>query len=136
MPAQKQSQAQPQTPHDMQDRSGIQRGFAPFTLPAGTNGSAIVRDPKFGRAPGVYPVHVFGTYVLDPANPLTAPLNLCYIPHGCILSNFLIITSGVTGTLQDSLPTPTVYCTLTGAIVTPANMTAAQSQNWGTMYAQ
>ena len=127
---------------ETQNRSGIQPikpsiGFV-TGLPEGFNGSAIVRDPKFGRAPGVYPVHVVGTFVNDPANPVTAGgnINLCYIPSNVMLSKFHIVTGGVTGTLQDTLPTPTVYCsTLVAPVTTEANMSATDAQNWGTMYA-
>lgn len=105
--------------------------------PPGKNGSCITRDPKFGRAPGVYPVYVTGTYVDDPANSLAAgeAINLCYIPHGVQLVSFTIATAGITGTLQDTLPTPTVYCTsVSGNLATMALMSATDAQNLGTMY--
>jgi hypothetical protein len=51
------------------------------------------------------------------------------------LSDFKIVTSGVTGSLQDTLPTPTIYCSsVAGTVVTPADMTATDAQNLGTMY--
>ena len=105
-------------------------------LPPGRNGSCIIRDPKFGRAPGVYPVFALGTFVLDPLVPNTPgdPINLCYIPHGVILVNFQIVTSGVTGTLQDTLPTPTTYGTVTGDVFSMNQWTAADAENFGTMY--
>lgn len=122
------------------DRSGIQ--IAPHIgfitePPPGKNGSAMTRDPKFGRSPGVYPVKVVGTFLMDPADPLVAgdAINLCYIPSNVFLSSFLIVTAGVTGTLQDTLATPTIYCAVAGAVTTPATMTAVQGQNLGTMYA-
>ena len=119
---------------DSQHFNPLEKGFA-RTLPEGANASPIYRDPKYGRAPGVYGVKVWGTFMPDAGNPLSGGnLNLCYIPHGVILSNFIIFPNGVTGTLQDSCPTPTVYATVTGNVVVPQNMTIAQGVNWGTMY--
>ena len=111
-------------------------------LPAGLNGSCITRDPRFGRAPGVYSVKVTGTFQLQTGQTL-ANINLCYIPHGVYLSDFKITLAGLTaGALQDSLPTPTVYCTDLAGGATPATVaTMAQmaatpdAQNLGTMYA-
>lgn len=113
-------------------------------LPPGLNGSCITRDPRFGRAPGVYSVKVVGTFQLQTGQTL-ANINLCYIPHGVYLSDFKIALGGMTaGQLQDSLATPTVYCTNLGAgaaetpavvVATPALATATDAQNWGTMYA-
>lgn len=107
------------------------------TLPKGLNGSAILRDPRFGRAPGVYPVKVVGTFGIGDDDDLGEndnKINLCYIPHGVMLTSFTFICKGVTGTVQDSLPTPTQYATLSGAVVTMNQMTATQGQNLGTMY--
>lgn len=115
-------------------------------LPPGLNGSCITRDPRFGRGPGVYPVKVFGTFQLQTGQTLTGnAINLCYIPHGSILSDFKIVLAGLTaGQLQDSLATPTVYCTNLAAgagetpavlVATPSLMSATDAQNFGTNYA-
>lgn len=118
------------------DAGGIKPLFG-SSLPAGFNSSSVIRDPRYGRGPGVYPVKVVGTFVLPSGATLAAGnvINLCFVPQNSILTDFMIVTAGLTGTLQDSLPTPTAYCTLSGAVATMANMTATQGLNLGTMYA-
>jgi hypothetical protein len=109
--------------------------FAGTGLPAGFNGSAIVRDPVGGRL-GLYPTKVLGAFALTSGSLAAGNnINLCYIPANSFLSDFNIVTSALTGTLQDNLATPTVYCTLSGAITTTSNITAGQGQAFGTMYA-
>jgi len=109
---------------------------APFALPAGFNASPITRDPKGGRSASLYPIKVLGTFVLTSGSLAAGNnINLCYVPQNTFLSDFNIVTSALTGTLQDNLATPTVYCTLAGAVSGLNNMSAAQGQNFGTMYA-
>jgi len=114
-------------------RSGVVTPYA--GLPAGFNSSSIFRDPVGGRL-GMYPTKTIGTFVLTSGSLAAGNnINLCYIPANSFLSDFNIVTSALTGTLQDNLPTPTVYCTLSGAITTTSNMTAGQAQAFGTQYA-
>lgn len=106
--------------------------------PPGVLGSAILRDPRFGRGPGVYPVKVVGSYTLVTGATYTSPINLCYIPQNSILTDFKIFAGNAVGTLQDSLPSPTVYLEAMSAdniVTTMADMTAASAANLGTMYA-
>jgi hypothetical protein len=122
---------------EQQEQRQMQAAAGLLSLPAGFNGSCITRDPKYGRGSGVYPVKVLGTFVLPSGATLAAGnvINLCFIPHGVILTDFVIASAGITGSLQDSLPTPTVYCTVGATLATMANMTATQALNLGTMYA-
>jgi hypothetical protein len=105
-----------------------------LALPAGFNSSAIIRDPKGGRGPSVYTIPVTGAFQAGVALAIGNNINLCYVPFNSFLLSYQIVTSGVTGTLQDSLASPTAYGTLAGAIITNAAMTAPQAQNLGTMY--
>lgn len=123
-----------QMPHPLGEPAGREPRFV-VPLPPGNNASPITRDPRFGRAPGVYGVSAWGTFALKPGETLGPAVNLVYIPYGVILKNFLFITNGMTGTLQDSLATPTVYGTVSGAVYTMAQMTAPGANNVGTMYA-
>lgn len=107
----------------------------PLALPAGFNGSCITRDPKGGRGPSVYPIKVIGGFVASGALAAGNNINLCYIPQNSVLTDFVIASGGITGTLQDNLATPTVYCTVGATLATVANMTGNQSLNLGTMYA-
>lgn len=108
--------------------------------PKGLLSSCFRRDPRFGRAPGVYPVYVTGTYALtdeDDAKPNDEKeiINLCWIPHGVQLTSFVIATGGVSGRLEDSMPEPTVYLDdLSGNVVTMANMDGDDARHLGTMY--
>jgi len=128
----------PLTQEQLQALGMGQPGVQPLfgtSVPAGFNASPITRDPYGGRL-GMYPTKTIGTFVLASGSLAAGNnINLCYIPANSFLSDFNIVTSALTGTLQDNLSTPTVYCTLSGALTSTSNMTAAQGQNWGTMYA-
>lgn len=109
---------------------------SPFALPAGHNCSPIIRDPRGGRGPGVYAVKVTGSMPTGTVLALNDKINLCYVPVNSTLTYFAIGMAGVTGILQDSLATPTVYCTaLAGPVATWAMASLANSANMGTMYA-
>jgi hypothetical protein len=123
-------------PLTAEQMGGVATPLAGTGLPAGFNSSSIYRDPAGGRV-GVYPMVTVGTFVLPSGSSLAAGnnINLCWVPAQSILTNFVIVNSGLAGTLQDNLATPTVYCTTSGAVSNMANMTATQAQNLGTMYA-
>jgi hypothetical protein len=106
----------------------------PLALPTGINSSSILRDPRGGRSPSLYPIFVTGTVVAPGALTTSQKINLCYVPQNCFLADFYVNTD-VTGTLQDNLSTPTAYCTLAGtAPVERGNGTATQGQNYGAIY--